>query len=49
MVESDEGDMIDSFTNEHIFLISSSDPWYGDIVIYIETFNFPPNYLRDEL
>ena len=25
----------DSFLDEHIFLISTSDPWYGDILIYL--------------
>ena len=25
----------DSFPDEHIFLISTSDPWYGDINIYL--------------
>ena len=27
----------DSFPDEHIFLISSSDPWYGDILVYLQT------------
>ena len=25
-----------SFPDEHIFLISTSDPWYGDILIYLQ-------------
>jgi hypothetical protein len=25
-----------------------SDPWYGDIFIYLKTFKFLPNYLRDK-
>ena len=25
----------DSFPDEHIFLISTFDPWYGDILIYL--------------
>ena len=25
----------DSFPDEHIFLISTSDPWYRDILIYL--------------
>ena len=25
----------ESFPYEHIFLISSQDPWYGDIIIYL--------------
>jgi hypothetical protein len=48
LVERKEGYTADSFTDEHIFLISLSDPWYGDIFIYLETFKFLPNYLRDE-
>jgi hypothetical protein len=27
----------DSPTNGHIFLITYSDPWYGDILVYIQT------------
>lgn len=32
-----EGDVIyeESFPYEHLFLISSQDPWYGDIIIYL--------------
>jgi hypothetical protein len=26
---------VDSFADKHIFLVSSSDPWYGDIVLYL--------------
>ena len=26
---------VDLFMDEHIFLVSSSDPWYGDIVLYL--------------
>ena len=25
----------DTFVNEHIFLISSLDLWYGDIIVYL--------------
>ena len=25
----------DTFVDEHIFLISTLDPWYGDIIIYL--------------
>ena len=31
----------DSFLDEHIFLISTSDPWYGDILIYLQTLKYP--------
>ena len=33
----------DSFVDEYIFLISSVDPWYGDIIIYIQTLKVPPH------
>jgi len=26
----------DSFADESLFLISTSDPWYGDIIIYLQ-------------
>ena len=26
-----------TFIDEHIFLISTLDPWYGDIIIYLQT------------
>ena len=38
----------DSFVDEHIFLISSTDPWYGDIIIYLETLRVPYHLSRDE-
>ena len=27
----------DTFIDEHILLISTSDPWYGDIIVYLQT------------
>ena len=30
----------DSFPDEHIFLISTSNPWYGDILIYLQTLKY---------
>ena len=27
----------DTFVDEHIFLISTLDPWYGNIIIYLQT------------
>jgi hypothetical protein len=29
-----------SFEDEHIFLVLLSNPWYGDIVLYLQTLNF---------
>jgi hypothetical protein len=39
---------VDSFVDEHIFLVSSSDPWYGDIVIYLQILKFPKHISRDD-
>jgi hypothetical protein len=39
---------VDSFADEHIFLVSSSDPWYGYIVIYLQTLKFPHHLSRDD-
>ena len=35
--EEEEEACEDTFVNEHIFLISTLDPWYGDIMIYLQT------------
>jgi hypothetical protein len=34
--------------DEHIFPISSLDPWYGDILIYLQTLKFPQHLSRDD-
>jgi hypothetical protein len=39
---------VDSFANEHIFLVSSYGPWYGDIVLYIQTLKFSQHLSRDD-
>ena len=38
----------DTFVHEHILLISTLDPWYGDIIIYLQTFKVPTHLSRDE-
>jgi hypothetical protein len=38
----------DLFADEHIFLISSLDPWYGDILIYLQTLKLSQHLLRDD-
>ena len=38
----------DAFLDEHIFLISTSDPWYGDIIVYIQTLKCPAAFSREE-
>lgn len=30
----------ENFLDEHLFLISSQYPWYGDIIIYLHTSKF---------
>ena len=38
----DEGEVHeDSFIDEHTFLISTADPWYGDIIVYLQTLKVP--------
>ena len=31
----------DTFVDEHIFLISSLDPWYRDIIVYFQMLKVP--------
>ena len=38
----------DTFIDEHIFLISTSDPWYGDIIVYLQTQRIPNHLSQDE-
>eukprot|EP00253_Pinus_taeda_P005089 PITA_05089 len=38
----------ENFLYEHLFLISSKDTWYGDIIIYLQTSKFPPASSKDE-
>eukprot|EP00253_Pinus_taeda_P022868 PITA_22868 len=38
----------ESFPDEHLFLISSLDPWYGDIIVYLQTLKFPSTFSKDE-
>ena len=38
----------DTFVDEDIFLISTLDPWYGDIIIYLQTLKVPTHLSRDE-
>jgi hypothetical protein len=38
----------DSLTDESLFLISMFDPWYGDILLYLQTQHFHPDISRDE-
>ena len=38
----------DTFVDEHIFLILALDPWYGDIIVYLQTQKTPTHLSRDE-
>ena len=38
----------DTFFDEHIILISTLDPWYGDIIIYLKTLKVPTHLSWDE-
>ena len=33
----------DSIADEYLFLISTLDPWYGDIIVYLQTQYFRPD------
>eukprot|EP00253_Pinus_taeda_P007587 PITA_07587 len=36
------------FPDEHLFFISSLDPWYGDIIVYLQTSKFTSTFSKDE-
>ena len=38
----------DSFPDEFLFLISTMDPWYGYLIIYLQTQIFQPNISCDD-
>ena len=38
----------ESFLDEFMFLISTTDPWYGDLLIYLQTQRFQPYLSRDD-
>ena len=46
--EEEEETCEDMFVDEHIFFISTLDPWYGDIIIYLQTLKVPTHLSRDE-
>jgi len=39
----------DNILDKHLFTISSDDPWYGDILIYLHTKKFDPHLSQDYL
>ena len=38
----------DRFVDEHIFLILTLDPWYRDIIVYLQMLKVPTHLSRDE-
>ena len=38
----------DTFVDEHIFLVSTVNPWYGDIIMYLQTLKVPTHLSWDE-
>ena len=38
----------DTFVDEHIFLILTLDPWYRDIIVYLQTMKVPTHLSWDE-
>ena len=43
----EEGVYEDTFVDEHIFLISTLDLWYGDIIVYLQTLKVPTHLSQD--
>ena len=39
---------LESLPNDSLFLIDSSDPWYGDILVYLQTQRFRPSATKDD-
>eukprot|EP00253_Pinus_taeda_P003229 PITA_03229 len=37
----------ESISDETLFLISTLDPWYGDIIVYLQTSSFRPDTSKD--
>ena len=46
-VEEDK-DYESMFVDEHIFLISTLNPWYRDIIVYLQMLKVPTHLSRDE-
>ena len=39
---------LESLPNDSLFLMDSSDPWYGDILVYLQTQRFQPSSTKDD-
>ena len=38
----------ESLVNDHLFLIASSNLWYGTIIVYLQTTKLPSDVSREE-
>ena len=38
----------ESLVDDHLFLIPSSDLWYGTIIVYLQTKKFPSNVSHED-
>ena len=45
---SEEVSYDESLVDDHLFLIDSSDLWYGAIIVYLQTTKFPSNVSKEE-
>ena len=45
---SEEVSYDESLVDDHLFLIDSSDLWYGSIIVYLQTTKFPSNVSKEE-
>ena len=45
---STESEPSDSFPDKFLFMISTTNPWYGDLLIYLQTQRFQPHLSRDD-
>ena len=46
--ESEDVSYNESLVDDHLFLIDSSDLWYGTIIIYLQTTRFPSDVFHEE-
>ena len=45
---SEPSQALESLPNDSLFLIDSSDPWYGYILVYLQTQRFRPEVSKDD-
>ena len=45
---SEEVSYDESLVDDHLFLIDSSDLWYGLIIVHLQTKKFPSNVSKEE-